>query len=712
MGETAGTSPDGRYARKQFIGAGSFKKVYKAFDEVECMQVAWNEVRAELVGQEIELLARLKHPNIVSIMALWEVPDAEAKVFITELLSSGSIRQFIRESSAKKVAPRGVRNWGPQILTGLSYLHANNVIHRDLKCDNLFINGHSGVVKIGDFGLSCRTAKFAGSVIGTPEFMAPEIYDESYTSKVDVYAFGMCVLEMVTGVYPYSECENCGQVFRKVTQRIPPRSLTTLPMEEPGMPDVKEVVERCLQPEDIRPSCDELREHPFFQRSAPSLDGKPNTAGVTILRNSIPVTSVKQAAASDDQRSAAPRVATAPARMRQQDDEVADMLREFDIVPAAATQEPPAPRAAPPAAKKTSKTTCAVIADVRGLLDDPTIQPGTAQSVIDDAQSLLHDPVAPAAVDPLLTLQRVRTKAAEEIELIEDEALREVRGSEAAAAMTKNEADRVREAVILRETLRDKDKVVDLKEAMKLNINLQEGLGLDAAVQQVKEAERLQTALGATVPVTLAEATLLKQYTELHKGAALAEQKDVDMAAQQIIQAKQLQQLLGKAGQDISLREAAAVRPKVMSMPTGSLPGTHHDPSVVAPSDRQLRAAHQEVVDARRLKQAVNVDITLRQAIDLKAKTGLDAGDVTEKRAVALVDAAADLKETLGTVVPSEIYSLTQAPATGPAVMNQLRRGQVVIAETQRTAAGPRQDASSSSGGAGSSAPGSKGSGL
>ena len=54
--------------------------------------------------------------------------------------------------------------------------------------------------------------------IGTPEFMAPEIFEESYDEKVDIYAFGMCMIEMMTGEYPYSECVNPAQIYRKVTQ--------------------------------------------------------------------------------------------------------------------------------------------------------------------------------------------------------------------------------------------------------------------------------------------------------------------------------------------------------------------------------------------------------------------------------------------------------------------------------------------------------------
>lgn len=58
---------------------------------------------------------------------------------------------------------------------------------------------------------------FVRVCIGTPEFMAPEMYEEHYDESVDVYAFGMCMLEMATSEYPYSECQNAAQIYRKVT---------------------------------------------------------------------------------------------------------------------------------------------------------------------------------------------------------------------------------------------------------------------------------------------------------------------------------------------------------------------------------------------------------------------------------------------------------------------------------------------------------------
>ena len=76
---------------------------------------------------------------------------------------------------------------------------------------------------------------------GTPEFMAPEMYEESYDEQVDVYAFGMCVLEMCTQEYPYMECTNPAQIYKKVTQGIRP-----LAMDKVKDPMLQEIIEGCI----------------------------------------------------------------------------------------------------------------------------------------------------------------------------------------------------------------------------------------------------------------------------------------------------------------------------------------------------------------------------------------------------------------------------------------------------------------------------------
>jgi len=224
--------PSGRYSRfNEILGRGAFKTVYKAFDDDEGIEVAWNQVRAtdfvsstkeeERLHAEVAMLRSLDHPCLMKFYDSWVNPTNLTINFITELFTSGTLRQYRQQH--KKLDMCVIQRWGMQILKGLMYLHGHDpvIIHRDLKCDNIFINGTTGEVKIGDLGLATvlrRTECAPRSVLGTPEYMAPELYDEHYDEKVDIYAFGMCMLELATLEYPYCECMNAAQVYKKVSK--------------------------------------------------------------------------------------------------------------------------------------------------------------------------------------------------------------------------------------------------------------------------------------------------------------------------------------------------------------------------------------------------------------------------------------------------------------------------------------------------------------
>ncbi|KAL9678963.1 hypothetical protein QQ045_016815 [Rhodiola kirilowii] len=110
--------------------------------------------------------------------------------FITEVCTSGDLRQYRRKH--RHVSLKALKKWCWQILKGLEYLHTNDlcVINRDLNCSNVFINGNTGVVKISDFGLAVVLGNdhVSHSMLGTPEFMAPEVYEENYNELVDIYS--------------------------------------------------------------------------------------------------------------------------------------------------------------------------------------------------------------------------------------------------------------------------------------------------------------------------------------------------------------------------------------------------------------------------------------------------------------------------------------------------------------------------------------------
>ncbi|CAN8258459.1 unnamed protein product [Cochlearia groenlandica] len=274
--------PSGRYGRyDEVLGKGASKTVFRAFDEYEGIEVAWNQVKLrdftrnpeelEKFFREIHLLKTLNHQNIMRFYTSWVDTNNLSINFVTELFTSGTLRQY--RLRHRRVNIKAVKQWCKQILKGLLYLHSRSppIIHRDLKCDNIFINGNQGEVKIGDLGLAAILRKsHAVRCVGTPEFMAPEVYDEEYNELVDVYAFGMCVLEMVTFDYPYSECTHPAQIYKKVTSGKKPEAFYLVKDTE-----VRGFVEKCLATVTSRLTALELLQDPFLQDDVDGFDMRP-----------------------------------------------------------------------------------------------------------------------------------------------------------------------------------------------------------------------------------------------------------------------------------------------------------------------------------------------------------------------------------------------------------------------------------------------------
>lgn len=181
--EPIGVSPCGRFFKYDIeVGRGSFKTVFRGLDSHTGVAVAWcelldkkvNKAERQRFREEADMLKKLQHPNIVRFYNYWETTIAKKKslVLITELMLSGTLKSYLRRF--KKINQKVLRSWCRQILKGLAFLHSRSppIIHRDLKCDNIFITGTTGSVKIGDLGLATlKNRSYAKSVIGTPEFM-------------------------------------------------------------------------------------------------------------------------------------------------------------------------------------------------------------------------------------------------------------------------------------------------------------------------------------------------------------------------------------------------------------------------------------------------------------------------------------------------------------------------------------------------------------
>lgn len=263
--------PDRFQRLSTLLGKGANKEVFLAFDTHANRDVAWNRVARQTLSQadhrvlqkEIEMMDKADHPNIIKYLAWWDTENYF--VFITDFFNM-SLKQFIQE---RNVAINSVKTWTLQILEGLIHLHEAGIIHRDIKCDNVFINQKTGNVVIGDLGLSRNAGAMdrSMSMVGTVPFMAPEqlnLDERNYGPKVDIYALGMTVLEMISGEYPFEECNALPYIIKNIIDNKPPETLSRL---RDGKP-TKGFIELCLTRNPAeRPSAADLRPHTWFDHN-------------------------------------------------------------------------------------------------------------------------------------------------------------------------------------------------------------------------------------------------------------------------------------------------------------------------------------------------------------------------------------------------------------------------------------------------------------
>nr|VZI32765.1 unnamed protein product [Spirometra erinaceieuropaei] len=310
--KAAAKSKCGRWIKHNIkIGEGGYKFVYRGYDCVEARNVAWCEFKAEHVDtkekrqamyRETEIMLKMNHPHIVrcfDVFREWtneESPDhpLEEKgiVIIQELMGEGTLKSVIRKNFLDGQCILKfplITRWWHQILDALRYMHHKlepPILHRDLKAENCFLYGASDEeylnVKVGDFGLATHVGNSGRkTMLGTLGFMAPEIFDEKYDEKVDIYAFGMLMLEVMTNRTPYDECDTMIQVAAKTMSGHGPDL-----MQKISNPTVRMVISACIHPlACFRPTAEELYFHPLFQRYQDGDDSWPKTLPVEVETN-------------------------------------------------------------------------------------------------------------------------------------------------------------------------------------------------------------------------------------------------------------------------------------------------------------------------------------------------------------------------------------------------------------------------------------------
>uniref|UniRef100_A0A6B2LB91 Protein kinase domain-containing protein n=1 Tax=Arcella intermedia TaxID=1963864 RepID=A0A6B2LB91_9EUKA len=191
------------------IGHGAFSTVYRGryhgFDvAIKMLNAKTVSVLEKNVAKEATILLRLNHPNIVKFMGI-SIQDNQFAI-VTEYLSRGSLRQLLLDTTIL-LEDEHKRKFALDVCKGMSYLHSEKVIHRDLKCSNLLVD-KDWTVKVADFGLSREGSDIdvtmTMTACGTPAWAAPEVLKtQRYSEKADIYSFSICFWEMCTRQVPY-----------------------------------------------------------------------------------------------------------------------------------------------------------------------------------------------------------------------------------------------------------------------------------------------------------------------------------------------------------------------------------------------------------------------------------------------------------------------------------------------------------------------------
>ena len=225
----AGDVLEGRYIIDRPIARGGMSTVYRCLDDRLGREVAakvmderyvHDDVFLDRFAREARAMAQLSHPNLVNVYDF--AADGEDVFLIMELITGGTLRELLAERGP--MPPHAAAAVMRAMLTGLSVAHRRGLVHRDIKPDNILINGDS-TVKLADFGL-VRAASDArhstDQIVGTVAYLSPEQVDGAeITQTSDVYSAGIVLFELLTGTVPFDGDTSLGHAMARLRSDVP-----------------------------------------------------------------------------------------------------------------------------------------------------------------------------------------------------------------------------------------------------------------------------------------------------------------------------------------------------------------------------------------------------------------------------------------------------------------------------------------------------------
>uniref|UniRef100_A0ABI8A3Y6 non-specific serine/threonine protein kinase n=1 Tax=Felis catus TaxID=9685 RepID=A0ABI8A3Y6_FELCA len=251
------------------IGEGAFGKAFLAKRTSDSKHCVIKEIdfakmppqEKEASTKEVVLLAKMKHPNIVTFFSSFQ--ENNRLFIVMEYCDGGDLMKRIHRQRGVLFSEDQILSWFVQISLGLKYIHDRKILHRDIKAQNIFLSKNGMVAKLGDFGIARvlnNSMELARTCIGTPYYLSPEIcQNKPYNNKTDIWSLGCVLYELCTLKHPF-EGNNLHQLVLKICQAH------FAPISPRFSHDLQALISQLFEvsPRD-RPSINSILKRPFLE---------------------------------------------------------------------------------------------------------------------------------------------------------------------------------------------------------------------------------------------------------------------------------------------------------------------------------------------------------------------------------------------------------------------------------------------------------------